>query len=92
MKMRFLGAVGVVTGSCTWLKDETRGWSFLIDCGLNLDGGRVSPWTEGKWPFEHQAFSSLRSRMHTLITADSFHCCTSAGSRDLSIAHKRRQR
>ena len=52
MKMRFLGAVGVVTGSCTWLKDETRGWSFLIDCGLNLDGGRVSPWTEGKWPFE----------------------------------------
>ncbi len=52
MKMRFLGAVGVVTGSCTWLRDEARGWSFLIDCGLNLDTGRVPHWTDGEWPFE----------------------------------------
>lgn len=52
MKMRFLGAVGVVTGSCTWLSDEARGWSFLVDCGLNLDGGRVQHWNEGEWPFE----------------------------------------
>lgn len=52
MKMRFLGATGVVTGSCTWLRDEAKGWNFLIDCGLNLDGGRVPHWTEGEWPFE----------------------------------------
>jgi metallo-beta-lactamase family protein len=52
MKMRFLGAVGVVTGSCTWLMDEARGWSFLVDCGLNQDGGRVPHWTEGEWPFD----------------------------------------
>ena len=52
MKVRFLGAVGVVTGSCTWLQDEARGWSFLVDCGLNLDGGRFAPWTDGEWPFE----------------------------------------
>ncbi|WP_088280725.1 MBL fold metallo-hydrolase [Ideonella sp. A 288] len=52
MRVRFLGAVGVVTGSCTWLRDEARGWSFLVDCGLNLDGGRVPHWTDGPWPFE----------------------------------------
>lgn len=52
MEMRFLGAVGVVTGSCTWLRDEARGWSFLIDCGLNLDGDRAPQWSKGEWPFE----------------------------------------
>lgn len=51
MKMNFLGAIGVVTGSCTWLQDEEKGWSFLIDCGLNLDESRSPNWNHGKWPF-----------------------------------------
>ena len=52
MKMNFLGAVGVVTGSCTWLQDEERGWNFLIDCGLNLDESRGPNWNHGHWPFD----------------------------------------
>lgn len=37
MKVRFLGAVGTVTGSCSWLQDPDRGWNFLVDCGVNQD-------------------------------------------------------
>jgi metallo-beta-lactamase family protein len=52
MKVKFLGAVGVVTGSCSWLKDEERGWSFLVDCGMSFEGGRTVDWTKEKWPFD----------------------------------------
>ena len=34
MKVRFLNPVEQVTGSCTWLRDDTRDIEFLIDCGM----------------------------------------------------------
>lgn len=52
MEIRFLGAVGVVTGSCTWLRDEARGWSFLVDCGVQQEAGRLPHWSRQSWPFE----------------------------------------
>ena len=52
MEVRFLGAVGVVTGSCTWMRDQSRGWSFLIDCGISFEGERVTHWSDGEWPFD----------------------------------------
>ncbi|MFW6029266.1 MAG: MBL fold metallo-hydrolase [Halanaerobiales bacterium] len=34
MKIKFLGGVSRVTGSCTWLKYEEADIEFLIDCGM----------------------------------------------------------
>jgi metallo-beta-lactamase family protein len=34
MKMRFLGAVSRVTGSCTWLSYDRTGTQILVDCGM----------------------------------------------------------
>ncbi len=34
MKVKFIGAIGRVTGSCTWLKDEKTNTEFLVDCGM----------------------------------------------------------
>lgn len=51
MKVRFLGAVGTVTGSCSWLQDSTRGWNFLIDCGLNQEKPEGTPASPKDWPF-----------------------------------------
>lgn len=52
MKVKFLGAVGVVTGSCSWLHDEERGWNFLVDCGMSFEGARAVDWAKRSWPFE----------------------------------------
>lgn len=52
MKVRFLGPLGVVTGSCTWMRDVNRGWSFLIDCGLQQGERTQAAWNQGNWPFD----------------------------------------
>lgn len=52
MKVRFLGAIGTVTGSCSWLRDEARGWNFLVDCGLHQDEPGAALQGPGDWPFE----------------------------------------
>lgn len=51
MKVRFLGAVGSVTGSCSWLADDEHGWSFLVDCGLNQDETNLTTKQPKPWPF-----------------------------------------
>lgn len=51
MKVQFLGAVGRVTGSCSWLRDEARQWNFLVDCGLQQDGPREVTGLRDGWPF-----------------------------------------
>lgn len=34
MQIKFIGAIGRVTGSCTWLKYEKTDTEFLVDCGM----------------------------------------------------------
>lgn len=52
MKVRFLGPLGKVTGSCAWLRDEARGWSFLVDCGMQQGERTATQWNKGIWPFD----------------------------------------
>ncbi|WP_427913898.1 MBL fold metallo-hydrolase [Ramlibacter sp. MMS24-I3-19] len=52
MKVRFLGPVGKVTGSCTWMWDEKKGWNFLIDCGMQQGEATAAQWNRSEWPFD----------------------------------------
>lgn len=52
MKIRFLGPLGKVTGSCTWIRDEARGLNFLVDCGMQQGEPTAGTWNRGDWPFE----------------------------------------
>ncbi|WP_445427367.1 MBL fold metallo-hydrolase [Alishewanella sp. HL-SH05] len=53
MKMQNVGPIGKVTGSCTWLFDEERKWSFLIDCGMQQGEFSEKDWNQGLcWPFK----------------------------------------
>ncbi|MBU2071645.1 MAG: MBL fold metallo-hydrolase [Gammaproteobacteria bacterium] len=53
MKMQNVGPIGKVTGSCTWLFDEDRNWSFLIDCGMQQGEFTEKDWNQGLyWPFK----------------------------------------
>ena len=52
MKIRFIGPLGKVTGSCTWMRDETRGWNFLIDCGMQQGERTAADWNACDWPFD----------------------------------------
>lgn len=55
MKIRFLGPLGKVTGSCTWMRDESRGWNFLVDCGIQQGERTAAEWNECNWPFDPAA-------------------------------------
>lgn len=52
MEVRFLGPLGVVTGSCTWMRDLKRNWSFLVDCGIQQGEPTQVAWNEADWPFD----------------------------------------
>jgi len=52
MKIRFIGPLGKVTGSCTWMKDETCGWNFLVDCGMQQGERTAADWNACDWPFD----------------------------------------
>lgn len=51
MKIRFIGPLNKVTGSCTWLLDEMRGWNFLVDCGMQQGESSATEWNRAEWPF-----------------------------------------
>lgn len=52
MKMQNVGPIGKVTGSCTWLFDKDKSWSFLIDCGMQQGEITQEDWNQGLcWPF-----------------------------------------
>jgi metallo-beta-lactamase family protein len=55
MKIRFIGPLNKVTGSCTWLRDEVRGWNFLVDCGLQQGERTAQVWNRCEWAFEPSA-------------------------------------
>lgn len=52
MEVNFLGPLGKVTGSCAWLRDQARGWSFLVDCGMQQGERTAAIWNQGDWPFD----------------------------------------
>lgn len=52
MEVRFLGPLGIVTGSCTWMRDRNRNWSFLVDCGIQQGESTQDTWNEADWPFD----------------------------------------
>ena len=52
MKIRFIGPLGKVTGSCTWMRDEARDWNFLIDCGMQQGERTAADWNACDWPFD----------------------------------------
>lgn len=52
MQIKFVGAIGRVTGSCTWLKYERTGIEFLVDCGM-VQGEENDAYENKKsFPFE----------------------------------------
>lgn len=51
MEIRFLGPLGKVTGSCTWMRDKARNWNFLIDCGMQQGELSAKEWNQCDWPF-----------------------------------------
>lgn len=69
MKIRFLGPLGKVTGSCTWMRDEDRGWNFLVDCGMQQGETTAKTWNQGDWPFEPKSI-----RFVVLTHAHLDHC------------------
>lgn len=52
MKIRFIGPLGAVTGSCTWMRDEVRDWNFLVDCGMQQGERTAATWNACNWPFD----------------------------------------
>lgn len=52
MEIMFLGPLGKVTGSCCWMRDRARGWSFLVDCGMQQGERSAAEWNACDWPFE----------------------------------------
>ena len=55
MKIRFIGPLGKVTGSCTWMHDEANDWSFLVDCGMQHGERTAAEWNACDWPFDPAA-------------------------------------
>lgn len=52
MQIKFVGAIGRVTGSCTWLKYEKTNVEFLVDCGM-VQGEENNQYENKKaFPFE----------------------------------------
>lgn len=51
MQVRFLGPLGIVTGSCTWMRDVQKGWNFLVDCGMQQGEQSSASWNKQVWPF-----------------------------------------
>ena len=68
MKMKQLGAIGTVTGSCTLCIHEETGTEFLVDCGM-MQGAHQE--FEMRQPFE---FDPRRIKFVLLTHAHMDHC------------------
>lgn len=51
MKVKFIGAIGRVTGSCSLLEDPGTGLRFLVDCGMAQGEPRALAINQATWPF-----------------------------------------
>ena len=68
MKIKLLGAIGAVTGSCTWCIHEETGTEFLVDCGT-MQGPYQE--FEMRQPFE---FDPRKIKFILLTHAHMDHC------------------
>ncbi|WP_417546989.1 MBL fold metallo-hydrolase [Marinobacter segnicrescens] len=51
MKVKFVGAINGVTGSCAWLKHEATGTQILVDCGMHQGPHEAEFRNYEKFPF-----------------------------------------
>ena len=51
MKIKFLGGVKHLTGSCSWLNQEEKGVQFLVDCGQYQGGDSVESYNFDDFEF-----------------------------------------
>jgi len=51
MKVKFVGAIDGVTGSCSWLKHEASGTQLLVDCGMHQGTHDTQFKNHEKFPF-----------------------------------------
>ncbi len=51
MKVKFLGAIERVTGSCTLLEYPRTGVRFLVDCGMTQGEANATAINAAAWPF-----------------------------------------
>lgn len=51
MKIKFLGGVKHLTGSCSWLNQEEKGVQFLVDCGQYQGGESVESYNSDDFDF-----------------------------------------
>lgn len=52
MKVKFVGAIDGVTGSCSWLKHEASGTQLLVDCGMHQGTHETEFRNHEKFPFD----------------------------------------
>ncbi len=57
LKIRFCGAAGTVTGSCYWVRTDTR--QFLVDCGMFQGPKTVKELNYGDFPFDPSALDFI---------------------------------
>ncbi len=57
MKLKFLGAVGCVTGSCSLLEDTTSNIRFLVDCGMTQGEIDENVLNNAPWPYSPAGLS-----------------------------------
>lgn len=51
MKVKFIGAIERVTGSCSLLENPATGLRFLVDCGMAQGDPRALAINQAPWPF-----------------------------------------
>ena len=51
MKIKFVGAINHITGSCSWLKYSQTGAEFLVDCGM-YQGSHIEDLNAAEFPFD----------------------------------------
>ncbi len=59
MKIRFLGPIDRVTGSCYWLVNEKTGSQFLVDCGMRQGEAGADLWNSAPLPFDPKKISCV---------------------------------
>lgn len=51
MKVKYIGAIERVTGSCSLLENPGTGLRFLVDCGMSQGDPRALAINQAPWPF-----------------------------------------